>query len=109
MAKNENSKNESRNNLIKCFDNVGEGLRDIALACLDDCFYFLDEIEKLKPLPKIRVSKTNPAIQKLTPAAKLIKEYSQLVEAKRGTLIRILSKNESSAADELLERLKEFE
>jgi hypothetical protein len=39
----------------------------------------------------------------------LIKEYSQVLDAKRGTLLRILYRVESSAADELLSKLAEFE
>ena len=41
--------------------------------------------------------------------AKLIKEYSQVMDAKRGTLLRILYRVENSAADELLAKLSEFE
>ena len=51
----------------------------------------------------------NPARQRLTPAAKLIKEYSQVIDAKRGTLLRILNGLDNSAADELLAKLSEFE
>ena len=47
--------------------------------------------------------------QELTPAAKLIKEYSQAVDNKRKVLLMILYRVESSAADELLAKLSEFE
>jgi uncharacterized Fe-S cluster-containing protein len=48
-------------------------------------------------------------MQRRTPAGKLIKEYSQILDSKRGTLLRILYRVENSAADELLAKLSEFE
>ena len=55
------------------------------------------------------MSKQNPCKQRLTTAGKLIKEYSQVVDAKRGTLLRILNGIENSAEDELRAMLKEFD
>lgn len=91
------------------FDAVDEDKRAFALDTLHEYLFFKNKIDELKLLPMIRVSKTNPAKQQLTPAAKLIKEYSQVMDAKRGTLLRILYRVESSAADELLAKLSEFE
>lgn len=104
-----NSKNETEKALKKCFENVDEDQRQLALDTVDEYLYFLGEIEKLKPFPKIRVSSVNPAVQKITPAGKLIKEYSQVVDAKRATLLRILNKTESSAADDLAAMFAKFE
>ena len=98
-----------RNELAKYFDNVGEDKRTFALDAIDEYLFFKNKIEELKRLPLIRINKTNPAKQQLTPAAKLIKEYSQVLDAKRGTLLRILYRVESSAADDLLAKLSEFE
>lgn len=91
------------------FDLVSEDKKAFALDTLDEYLYFQGEIERLKKLPLIRVSKNNPEKQMITPAGKLIKEYSQILDAKRGTLLRILYRVESSAADELMQRLAEFE
>lgn len=91
------------------FDLVSEDKKAFALDTLDEYLYFQGEIERLKKLPLIRVSKSNPEKQMITPAGKLIKEYSQILDAKRGTLLRILYRVESSAADELMQRLAEFE
>ena len=98
-----------RNALIKYFDAVDEDKRTFAIDTIDEYLFFKDKIAELKKLPLIRVSKTNPERQQLTPAAKLIKEYSQVMDAKRGTLLRILYRVESSAADELLAKIIEFE
>ena len=91
------------------FEMVDEDKRQFAFDTIDEYVYFREKIEELKKLPYIQVSKRNPEMQRLTPAAKLIKEYSQVIDAKRGTLLRILNGIENSAADELFARLKEFE
>lgn len=96
-------------NLKPFFDIVDDDKKAFALDALDEYVYFCDQIAKLKTLPLIRVDKNNPAKQVITPAGKLIKEYSQIVDAKRGTLLRILYRVENSAADELIARLAEFE
>lgn len=95
--------------LKRYFEQVDEDKRTFALDTIDEYIFFKSKIDELKKLPLIRVSKSDPAKQMLTPAGKLIKEYSQVLDAKRGTLLRILYRVESSAADELLSRLVEFE
>lgn len=91
------------------FELVDEDKRQFAYDTVDEYVFFCERIEELKKLPYIQVSKKNPEMQRLTPAAKLVKEYSQAVDAKRGTLLRILNGVENSAADELFAKLKEFE
>lgn len=91
------------------FKNVEEDKRQFAYDTIDEYVFFADRIAELKELPYIRVSKTNPERQELTPAAKLIREYSQAVDSKRKTLLMILYRVENSAADELLAKLAEFE
>ena len=91
------------------FDNVDEDKKQFALDTIDEYLFFVGRINELKGLPYIRVNKNNPERQELTPAAKLIKEYSQAVDAKRKTLLMILYRVETSAADDLLAKLAEFE
>lgn len=98
-----------RAELIKCFDNVDADKRAFALDTIDEYLYFKEQVDKLRKLPLIRVDKNNPERQLTTPAGKLIKDYSQVLDAKRATLLRILYRVESSAADELLNKLAEFE
>ena len=99
----------NRETLIKYFDAVDEDKRAFALDTIDEYIFFKNKIDELKRLPLIRISKTNPEKQQITPAGKMIKEYSQIMDAKRGTLLRILYRVENSAADELLAKLSEFE
>lgn len=91
------------------FNNVDEDKKQIAFDTIDEYIFFVNRIAELKKLPYIRVDKKNPERQQLTPAAKLIREYSQAVDAKRKTLLMILYRVENSAADDLLARLAEFE
>ena len=91
------------------FKNVDEDKRQFACDCIDEYCFFIERINELKNLPYIRYDKKNPQRQELTPAAKLIKEYSQAIDNKRKTLLMILYRVESSAADELLAKLAEFE
>ncbi len=91
------------------FDNVDEDKKQFAYDTIDEYLLFIDRIAELRKLPFIRVDKKNPERQMLTPAAKLIREYSQAVDAKRKTLLMILYKVENTAADELLNVLKQFE
>ena len=95
--------------LRKFFDIVEEDKRQFAYDAIDEYVFFSERIEELKELPYIRIHPNNPQKQELTPAAKLIREYSQAIDAKRKTLLMILYRVENSAADELLNMLKEFE
>lgn len=99
----------TKDELRAYFELVDEDKKQFAYDTIDEYCFFLERIDELKKLPAIEISKKNPARQRLTPAAKLIKEYSQVIDAKRGTLLRILYRVENSAADELLAKLSEFE
>lgn len=91
------------------FELIDEDKRQFAYDTIDEYIFFKEKVDELKQLPLIQVSKKNPEMQRLTPAGKLIKEYSQVVDAKRATLLRIINSVENSAADELLAKLSEFE
>ena len=99
----------TKEQLQSFFNNVDEDKRQIAFDTIEEYIFFVDRIAELKKLPYIRVDKKNPERQQLTPAAKLIREYSQAVDAKRKTLLMILYRVENSAADDLLAKLAEFE
>ena len=95
--------------LTRVFDELSDELKPFAYDTLDEYLYFQEQIKKLKKLPLIRVSEKNPQKQEITPAGKLIKDYSNVLDAKRTTLLRLLYKIESTAADELLAKLSEYE
>ena len=100
---------DRKEQLRSFFANVDEDKRGFAYDTIDEYLFFLDRIDELRKLPYIRISKKDPARQELTPAAKLIREYSHAVDAKRKVLLMILYRVENTAADELLQKLAEFE
>lgn len=99
----------TRDELIAYFDIVDADKRAFAIDTVDEYLFFKEQLDKLRALPLVRVSPRDPSRQVATPAAKLIKDYSQVLDAKRGTLLRILYRVENSAADELLSKLRDFE
>lgn len=99
----------SKEQLRAFFSKIDEDKKQFAFDTIDEYLFFVDRIAELKKLPYIRVDKNKPERQELTPAAKLIREYSQAVDAKRKTLLMILYRVETSAADDLLAKLAEFE
>ncbi len=100
---------DRKEQLRSYFANIDEDKRCIAYDTIDEYLFFLDRIAELRALPFIRVHPKDPARQELTPAAKLIREYSQAVDSKRKTLLTILYRVERSAADDLLAKLADFE
>ena len=95
--------------LKEIFVVLDDDIKPFAYDTLDEYVYFKNQIDELRKLPLIRVSEKNPQKQEVTPAGKLIKDYSNVLDAKRATLLRMLYKVESTAADALLEKLAEFE
>jgi hypothetical protein len=100
---------ERRAQLRGYFENVDEDKRALAHDAIEEYIFFLERIAELKKLPYIRVHPKDNRRQELTPAAKLIREYSQAIDAKRKVLLTILYRVENTAADDLLRKLAEFE
>lgn len=99
----------TKEDLYSFFENIDEPKKRLAFDTIDEYYFFAEQIAELRKLPLIRVAKSNAELQQLTPAAKLIKDYSNVMDAKRTTLLRIINQQENSAADELMNKLAEFE
>lgn len=98
-----------REQLDEIFKNVDESQKQLIDPLLDELVRLEVEIAELRKLPQLRVHPNNPSIQKLTPAARLLKmELQSYMNAVR-ILSGILNKIESTTQDELLEVLKQFE
>ena len=103
------SNEKRREQLNEIFKNVDESQKQLIDPLLDELVRLEDEIAELRKLPQLRVHPNNPSIQKLTPAARLLKmELQSYMNAVR-ILSGILRKIESTTQDELLEALKQFE
>lgn len=97
-----------REQLDDIFKNVEENEKELVNRLLDEVVFLEDKMAELKALPFVSVHPKNPALQKTTAAAKLYKECSQSYMNAIRILAGILHKVESSAEDELLKRLEEF-
>lgn len=95
-----------RDELNEIFEKVEE--KKLINPLLDEIVFLEDKMIELKKVPFISVNPKNSTQQKITPAAKLYKECSQSYMNAIRILVNILRKIENSAADDLLERLKEF-
>lgn len=62
--------------LVKIFDQVDDA-KGIILPLIDDVVFLEEQLQELRKLPFIRVSKQDPSLQKATPAAKQYKELLQ--------------------------------
>lgn len=100
---------DSREELRAFFEHVGDDKKHFAYDVIDEYLFFAAEYERIRKLPLIRIDKKNPERQQVTPAGKMIKDLSNVLDAKRTILLRILNSVESSAADELLSKLAEYE
>lgn len=95
--------------LRKVFEGVEDEKRVVIDKLIEDVVFYETEMAKLKKLPQIQVKKKNPEVQRKTAASKLLKEYSQSYMNAIRILLGVLTKSDSDAADELLNKLKEFE
>ena len=97
-----------KDSLYSLFDHVDENEKELISPLLENVLFLEGKMEELRKLPFIAVHPQNPALQKSTPAAKQYKECMQSYMNAVRILLNTLRKVESSAADELLEHLKEF-
>lgn len=93
----------------RIFADVDEGERGLADKLIFECAYYEEQMEALKKLPFIAVNPKNPNQQRMTAAAKLYKEYATSYMNGIRILLNILRKVETTAQDELLRRLEEFQ
>ena len=98
-----------REMLNEIFKDIDKNERKLIAPLLDEIIYLEEQMKYLRTLPQIKIHPTNNAIQKKTEAAKLYKEYSQSYMNAIRILVGVLHKVDSSAQDELLKRLAEFE
>lgn len=91
------------------FLDIEDGSKDVIDSTINDLVFLEKQIAYLKTLPFIRIDSKNPAKQTQTPAAKLFKELSQAKDSKVKILLTVINRTDTAAADELLNKLSEFE
>lgn len=100
---------ERREQLDKIFENVEDDKKQLVCKLLDEVVFLENQLSTLKTLPFVNVHPNNPALQKTTPAAKLYKECSQSYMNAIRILSGILNKVETTAQDELMKMLEDYE
>ena len=91
------------------FKDIDDNEKELISPLLDEVIFLETQMKYLRTLPQIKIHPTNNALQKKTEAAKLYKEYSQSYMNAIRILLGVLHKVDSSAQDDLLKRLAEFE
>ena len=100
---------DRREQLNKIFENVEDDKKQLVDKLLDEVVFLENKMTELKSMPFINVHPKNPALQKTTPAAKLYKECSQSYMNAIRILCGLLNKIETTAQDELMKILSEYE
>lgn len=98
-----------KDQLNEIFKNVDENQKQLVDPLIDEVIFLEDKMKELKKLPFINIHPNDQAKQKITPAAKLYKECSQSYMNAIRILSSILHKVESTAQDDLLKLLEEFQ
>lgn len=76
---------------------------------LTDIVFMESRLAELRKLPHIRIHPRNPERQQITAAGKQYKETMQSYLNALKVIITAINRQESDAAAELLDKLKEFE
>jgi len=102
----ENDRISELNKIVDTIDGEKAGL---LRPIVENIVYMETRLRELRALPQIRIDKRNPSRQQATPAAKLYKETMQSYTNAVKILLTALYRQGGNGADELIEKLKEFE
>lgn len=100
---------EREKRLREIFESIPEEKRVVVEPLLDDIIFLERQLHELKRYPMIKVHPKNPAMQKVTPAAKLFKEYMQSYLNAIKVIQKTLYLAGETGESPLLKALKEFE
>ena len=95
--------------LVAIFDTIEENKKEVIQPILTEVVFMEQRLDELRALPHIRIHPKDKSRQEITPAGKQYKETMQAYLNAVKVLLTALYRVDSSAADELLEKLKEFE
>ena len=90
-------------------DKLDDDKKTVISPLITEISFMESRLDDLRQLPHIRTHPKNPARQETTPAGKQYKETMQAYINAVKVIMTALYKTDTSAADELLDRLKEFE
>lgn len=99
---------EREKELEDIFKDVDENKKKLIRPLIEQIVFIEEQMTYLKTLPFIRLHPYNNSIQEVTKASKQYKDLSQAYMNAIRVLILLLNKEDTSAENELLERLKGF-
>lgn len=91
------------------FEKVDPDKAAVVAPLLPQVVFIEERLEALRAVPHIRIHPKDPARQEITAAGKQYKELMQSYNNTIKVLLMVLYRTENNAADELLQKLKEFE
>ena len=98
--------------ILQLIDNNNTKSVKVISEIIDDFVFLEEQLKELRKLPQILVNKENPALQKLTPAAKLYKEYlvqySNLVKIILSAIDEEVTEDEESVISQFFKNQEEF-
>ena len=100
---------ERLNELKAIFEKVDADKAAVVSPLLPQVVFIEERLEALRAVPHIRFHPKNPTRQEITAAGKQYKELMQSYNNTIKVLLMVLYRTEDNAADELLQKLKEFE
>ena len=98
-----------REQLDDIFRNVDEDEKRLVDRLIDEVIFLEEQMTALRKMPFIRTHPNDPSLQKSTAAAKQYKECSQSYMNAIRILASVIRKVDTSAQDDLLRMLGEFE
>ena len=100
-------KTNRKEELLKVFDQVDDS-KSVILPLIDDVVFLEEQLQELRKLPFIKVSKQDSSLQKATPAAKqykeLLQQYNNCIKILTGILRKDSAEEDSPLRAFLQER-----
>lgn len=98
-----------RDELQQLFAEIDAEKQKVIAPLFNDIVFMEGRLEELRKLPHIRIHPKDSSRQETTAAGKQYKEIMQTYLNALKVLLTMLYRTESSAADDLIKKLSEFE
>lgn len=98
----------SRSDYDHIFRSVDEDEKKLVEGVIDDCVWLEEQLKDLRKIPHLQRNPRNRNQMRLTPAARLYKQYATTYANNIRVLLNVLRKVENQAQDDLLKKLEEF-
>ena len=103
---------DRKEEILKLIDNNNTKSVKVISELIDDFVYIEEQLKELRKLPQIVVNKENPSMQKLTPAAKLYKDfliqYSNLIRIILSVVEEEVTEDDESVINQFFKNQEEF-